>query len=134
MGRAQQSKQTTALGQLVASRRAALDLGYHAVAKLAGVSANTVYKIENARLTRAPQRRTLELLSVALQVPLESLLNAAAADMGQVVYDLSDEKRKAIYISMRELTDEEIETVQAVVNALRGSYERGTKIRKRHRE
>jgi len=107
------------LAALVSARRDALGLSYRDVAQLADVSIATVHKIATGKLTRVPSPETIAGLSRALQVPSESLVNAAAADIGLREFVLEEGTRRAIYYATEDLTDEQRDVILAVINLAR---------------
>jgi transcriptional regulator with XRE-family HTH domain len=107
------------LAALVTARREALGLSYRDLATLADVSIATAHKIGTGRLTRVPSPETIAGLAHALQVPAESLIAAASADIGLREFVLEEGTRRAIYYATADLSDEQRDVVLAVINLAR---------------
>jgi transcriptional regulator with XRE-family HTH domain len=107
------------LAQFLQTRRKAMNVSYRVIAARAGVAPATVFKIEAGNLTRMPSNKTLQGLSTALGVPLEVLAEAAAADIGQKEYNLTEGKRQAVYVATEPLSDEALDAVLTMINHMK---------------
>jgi transcriptional regulator with XRE-family HTH domain len=109
----------TSLAQLVMTRKDALNLSYRAIATHAGISTANVHKIASGKLTRVPSPRTIAGLASALQVPEQTLIAAAVADLGLREFVLEEGERRAIYLATGDLDADQRAIVLSVINSMR---------------
>lgn len=115
-----QPRGLTSLAELVSARRAALgNKPYRTIAAEAGIAVATVHKIAQGKLTRVPSPRTIAGLSLALGIPEQTLIEAAAADIGLREFHVTEGTRRAIYLATEDLTPDEHRMVLDMVNTIR---------------
>jgi transcriptional regulator with XRE-family HTH domain len=104
---------------MVESRRVALGLTYHQLAEASSLSYSTVYKIANGQLRTVPSPGTVKKLAEGLRIPGEILAEALLADQGLKRTEIAEGKRRTIYVTTRELTPQQLDVIQTMIDALR---------------
>lgn len=115
-------QRATSLGELVRTRAEMRHMSLRNVAREANVSIATVSKIVNGQLTHMPGPRVLDGLAQALAVNVLVLRDAAAADLGVREFVVSEGTKRAIYLALDDLSDDEQQAVWQIVETIRRGH------------
>lgn len=126
----QQSRTTTALGEVVRAQHEATGKSYRTIASEAGISINTVHKILHGKLTHIPGARVLDGLARALGVDVTVLRDAAAHDVGLREFVVEDSTRRAVYLAMGDLDPADQQTILRMAETLRNVAQAKSDIRR----
>jgi transcriptional regulator with XRE-family HTH domain len=111
-------RKMTTLAELVDSRRRALGKTYRKVAEESGLSLAFIHKVASGQLASFPTPRTIEGLATALELPEQTVIDAAGSDIGVKVQAFEAKGEyvgRAIYYGQQVLDDDEREMVLAII-------------------
>lgn len=113
MGRRAESQELLLLGERIRSRRIKLCLSQEALAEKAGISANTVSRIEGGQMS----------MGIGIFIKLVQAMGADANDLLGIVPELEKEQYQDIFYRFSHLKEADqkivLRTVEALVESLR---------------
>ena len=115
MGRRVESQELAALGERIRERRMELRLSQEALAEKAGISANTVSRIEGGQMA----------MGIGTFIKLVQAMGADANDLLGIVPELEKKRHGDIFHRISHLREPEREIVLRTIEALVESLRRG---------